>query len=209
MKKTYKFFEFIWRMAYIIRWSLMDCRKAEDLKQHSFDVSVIAHGLIIIRNDVLANPRPLDAGKAVLYALYHDVEEVFTGDLPTPIKYFGGGVMKGIMDKISSLAIDKLVGSLPEQMQPAYRDALDIPPEYKAIIKAADRIAGLRKCKEELAAGNQEFAPAAVRLEEELRKSGLPEVHFFLANFVPDKPMSLDSLIEGNGAWILEEEAHD
>lgn len=205
-KKTYKFFEYIWRMIYIIRWSLMDNRRNEDLKQHSFDVAVITHGLVVIRNDILKSSRIIDAGRAVLYALYHDVEEIFTGDMPTPIKYFGGGIMKGIMEKISSLAVDKLVGSLPEQMQPAYRSVLDIPPEYKAIIKAADRIAALRKCKEELAAGNMEFAPAAARLEEALAASGLPEVEYFMANFVPDKPMSLDSLIEGNGAWILEDD---
>jgi 5'-deoxynucleotidase len=208
--KIFKFFEYIHRMTYIIRWSLMDCRKQEDLKQHSFDVAMISHALVVIHNDVLNLPRKLDAAKAALLAMYHDASEIFTGDVPTPIKYFGGGAMKGILDKIEGLAVDKLVGSLPDKMQPAYRDALDITAEYKPYIKAADRLAALRKCREELAAGNQEFAPAAARLEEALKSSGMPEIDYFMANFMTDKPMSLDALIEGNGAWLIEEEeAHD
>lgn len=203
--KIFKFFEYIHRMAHIMRWSLMDCRKQEDLKQHSQDVAVISHALVVIHNDELNLPRKLDAAKATLLAIFHDAGEIFTGDVPTPIKYFGGGVMKGILDKIEGLAMDKLLGSLPEKMQPAYREALEIPTEYKPFIKAADRLAALRKCREEIAAGNQEFAPAAARLEEALKSSGLPEVEYFMINFMTDKPMSLDSLIEGNGAWMIEE----
>lgn len=203
--KIFKFFEYIHRMAHIMRWSLMDCRKQEDLKQHSQDVAVVAHALVVIHNDELNLPRKLDAAKAALLAIFHDAGEIFTGDVPTPIKYFGGGVMKGILDKIEGLALDKLLGSLPDKMQPAYREALEIPAEYKPLIKAADRLAALRKCREEIAAGNQEFAPAAARLEDALKSSGLPEVEFFMANFMTDKPMSLDALIEGNGAWLIEE----
>lgn len=206
--KIYKFYEFVSRMGQIFRWALMRNTRQEDLKQHSFDVSVLSHALALIHNHLssCAGSRQLDPGKAAVYALYHDTAEVFTGDFPTPLKQFGGGVIKSIADKLEGLAIDKMISSLPDELQPSYREVFAIPPEYKAIVKAADRIAGLRKCREELATGNQEFAPAAARLEEALKSSNLPEVDYFMERFMPEQPMSLDSLIEGNGAWLLEDQ---
>jgi 5'-deoxynucleotidase len=200
--KTYKFFEFIARMGQIVRWSLMRNIKQEDLKQHSFDVAVLAHALATIRNVYFSGT--LDPNMAAVYALYHDTAEVFTGDIPTPIKFFGGGVVKSIVNQLEGLAINKMVGSLPDKLQPIYRAVFTIPPLYKDVIKAADRIAALQKCQEELAFGNPEFAPASARLLEVLKSSDLPEVKYFMENFMSDRPMSLDELIEGNGAWLLE-----
>ncbi len=204
--KVFKFFEYIFRTSLISRWSLMRSMRQEDLKQHSYDVSVVVHALVLIKNNLFGGQ--LDAGKAVLYALYHDTAEVFTGDIPTPIKHFGGGVLKQFADMLEAKAIDKLVTSLPEALQPAYRDCLNIPGEYKSIIKAADRISALRKCREEIAAGNNEFKPASVRLEDELSSCGLLEVSYFMTHLMTENPMSLDELIEGNGAWLLEEGEH-
>ena len=201
--KTYKFFEFIQRMSQIFRWSLMRNTKQEDLKQHSYDVAVIAHGLATIAKNIHHNPT-LDPDKAATYALFHDTAEVFTGDIPTPIKHFGGGVMKEFTDRLERMAIDKMVSSLPAPLQSSYQLVFDIPESYKGIIKAADRIAALKKCREEIAAGNPEFAPAAARLEESLEINPLPEVTYFMQHFMSSRPMALDELIEGNGAWLLE-----
>lgn len=208
MKKTFKFFEFIARMGSMLRWSLMRNVKQEDLKQHSYDVAVTAHALTIIRNEKVLNPfrRRLDPNLAATYALFHDTAEVFTGDIPTPIKQFGGGKVKAITEVLEQMAVEKMVSSLPEELQENYRHVFLIPKDYKDIIKAADQISALRKCREEIAAGNKEFLPAAARLEETLESSNRPEVRYYLENFLPDKPMTLDSLIEGNGAWLLEEE---
>lgn len=212
MQKKYKFFEFIARMGSMMRWSLMRNTKPEDLKQHSYDVAVIAHALAVIWN-VVCGPQakggfmPLDANQAATYALFHDTAEVFTGDIPTPIKYFGGGIVKELMDQMEEKAVNKMVSSLPEPLRPAYQQVFDIPPRYKRLIKAADQLSALRKCREELAAGNNEFAPAAVRLEENLKECNLPEVAYYMENFLTERPMSLDELIEGNGAWLLEEAA--
>ncbi len=202
--RTYKFFEFIQRMGQIFRWSLMRNTKPEDLKQHSYDVAVIAHGLATIA--AINHNSTLDPDKAATYALFHDTAEVFTGDIPTPIKHFGGGVMKEFTDRLERMAIDKMVSSLPAPLQSSYQRVFEIPESYKGIIKAADRIAALKKCREEIAAGNPEFVPAAARLEESLNECPLPEVAFFMQHFMPSRPMALDELIEGNGAWLLEVE---
>lgn len=211
MKKVFKFFEFIGRMGTIMRWSLMRNVKQEDLKQHSYDVALIAHALATIWNEVYGPQAkggfiPLDANQAAVYALYHDTLEIFTGDIPTPIKHFGGSMIKEIADKMEELAKNKLIVSLPGELQPTYRAIFEIPSRFKGLIKAADRISALRKCREEIAAGNNEFLPAAARLEEALKECNLPEVAYFMENFMPAKPMSLDELIEGNGSWLLDEE---
>ena len=73
--KIYKFFEFIARMGQIVRWSLMRNIRQEDLKQHSFDVAVLAHALATIRNVYYSGT--LDPNMAAVYALYHDTAEVF------------------------------------------------------------------------------------------------------------------------------------
>lgn len=202
--KIFKFFEYLWRMGSIIRWSLMRNERPEDLKQHSFDVATLVHLLVTIRNTMFPELPKLDAGKAVSYALFHDATEVFTGDVPTPIKYFGGGAMKRILAQLEGMAINKMVSSLPNPMQPAYREVLNVPAEYELVLKAADQLSALRKCQDELAAGNKEFTKAHDRIKETLATSSMPEVRFFMANFLADRPMSLDELIEGNGAWLLE-----
>jgi len=201
--KKFKFFEFVARTRQIFRWSLMRSSIQEDLKQHSFDVAVFAHALATIRNSYFNGS--LDPNMAAVYALYHDTAEVFTGDIPTPIKQFGGGVVKSIMNQLEGLAVNKMVESLPESLRPVYRLIFTIPDGYKEIIKAADRISALQKCREEIAAGNPEFIPAEKRLQEVLGSSQLPEVAYFLENFLPEQPMTLDALIDGNGAWLLDE----
>lgn len=208
----YKFFEFIARMGSMFRWSLMRNVKQEDLKQHSYDVAVISHALSTIWNTVLGPQSkggfiPIDANQAAVYALFHDAPEIFTGDIPTPIKMFGGGMIKKIADDLEKKAVYKMTSSLPVELQPAYRHVFEIPARFKGIIKAADRISALRKCREEIAAGNNEFLPAAARIEDVLKESNLPEVDYFMEHFMSDRPMSLDELIEGNGSWLLEEEA--
>ena len=85
MKKS-NFFAFISRMKYIDRWGLMRNISKENVSEHSLDVAVIAHALAVIqkkRLDMEVNPE-----KTALYAIYHDASEIFTGDMPTPVKYY-------------------------------------------------------------------------------------------------------------------------
>lgn len=199
--KVFKFMAILDRMAFMKRWSLMDCRQDENLKGHSFDVAAIAYLLVHIQNS--QQTRQLDPHRAVTLALFHDATEVFTGDIPTPIKYFGGGLLKGTIDKLEGLAVEKMVKSAPEALQPALAAAFDIPPEYKKLIKAADQIAALRKAEAEIQSGNKEFVKAAERLEETLRTNGCEATGYFLECFPCQNP-TLDQLIEGNGSWLLE-----
>ena len=83
----YPFFALISRMKYIDRWALMRNSRNENLSDHCLEVGIIAHALCIISNKRFK--RNLNAEKAALIGMYHDASEIITGDMPTPVKYYG------------------------------------------------------------------------------------------------------------------------
>ena len=107
-----KFVALLYRMKYIFRWALMRNTRSENIAEHSYYTSVIAHMLAVIRRDVFgkeANPE-----LAAVYALYHDTSEILTGDMPTPIKYLNPDI-RNIYKKIEENAAKKLAEDLPEE----------------------------------------------------------------------------------------------
>ena len=82
----YSFFAMMARMKYIERWSLMRNSRSENISEHSLEVAMLAHGLAIISNERCGGD--LDVNQIALMALYHDANEIITGDMPTPVKYF-------------------------------------------------------------------------------------------------------------------------
>ena len=82
---SHSFFAYIARMKYIGRWGLMRSTVPENIQEHSHMVAVLAHALAVIRRDKFGGA--VDPGHVAAVALYHDAPEIFTGDLPTPVKY--------------------------------------------------------------------------------------------------------------------------
>ena len=72
----FDFFAFLSRMKYISRWGLMRNTVPENIQEHSLDVAVIAHALVMIRNTYFNGN--LDSGRAALYGIFHDASEIFT-----------------------------------------------------------------------------------------------------------------------------------
>jgi len=189
----YNFFAFCDRMKYIKRWQLMRSTREENIMEHSQQVATFAHALAVINNKVFGGTA--DAGKAVLYAVYHECSEVMTGDLPTPIKYFNRSI-HGAYKELEDRACDKLLTTLPEELRGEF--ALAMKPdcgsyEY-ALMKAADRLAAYVKCLEELRAGNKEFVKAEKSIKKDLLSRKMPEVDYFFKNFIESFNLSLDEL---------------
>ncbi len=73
------------RMSDVIRYSWTKVLNKENLAEHTFYVSIIADGIaedLIQKFDI-----EIDRYKVLKYALYHDIEEIFTGDIISPVKY--------------------------------------------------------------------------------------------------------------------------
>ena len=156
-------------------------------------VAVVAHALAVIRRDVFS--KSADPGLAATIALFHDSSEIFTGDLPTPIKYFDQEIMEAYK-KVEAVASHKLLAALPPEMRPAYETILapDGKDNVFELIKAADKLAAYVKCVEELKAGNLEFRLAAKQCQKKLKQLKMPEVEYFFENFIPAFELTLDEL---------------
>jgi len=192
---NYTFFPLAFRMKYINRWGLMRNTQYENLLEHSSECAILAHALALIGNTYFN--KSYNADSVALKALYHDISEIYTGDLPTPVKYHNKDISSSYKD-IEKNAINKLISRLPEELKSEYEKALDHEENEceKVIIKAADKLCALIKCIEELANGNREFLKAEKATRESLNNmtAKCPELAYFMEHFLPEFEKSLDDL---------------
>ena len=188
----YPFSALLARMKYITRWSLMHSTRAESLSEHTCDTALLAHMLCLIARRYTGTPcRPKTVAVA---ALYHDAGEILTGDMPTPIKYYNPGIREAYK-AVEQVAEDKLLSMLPEDLRPAYEDALrPADPEIEQLVRAADKLSAHIKCIEELKAGNTEFRQAAAQTAAAMDAMALPELDYFREHFLPSYSLTLDEL---------------
>ena len=186
-----QFYAVLARMKYISRWALMRNTRAESVHEHSFDVALLAHALAELHNRRFGGQ--VNVEQCVLQAMYHDAPEIFTGDMPTPVKYDNEDIRRAYQ-QVEHLSAEKLLAMLPRDMEDVYRPLLlpDETSEEARIVKAADKISALLKCVEELGQGNREFASARRTLEAAIRGMKLPAADCFLEEFVPAFELTLD-----------------
>ena len=194
MRKSSHFFAYLSRMKFIHRWGLMRNTRVENIQEHSLQVAMIAHALALIRNRLFAGD--LDPERVMVLAVFHEVSEVITGDFPSPLKYFNPEISRAYSE-IEQVARRKLWDMIPAELQADYRSVL-FQEEADAggwnVVKAADTISAYAKCLEELKAGNQEFAKAKESIEREIARLELPEVAYFMREFVRSFALALDEL---------------
>ena len=189
------FYAYLSRLRWIKRWGLKRNALAENVMEHSWEVAVIAHTLALIKNRYFEGE--VDANAIATAALYHDITEVITGDLPTPIKYHSPEILAAYK-QIEQQAEGELLKLLPDALQEDFRPLIQhqhLPPSHQQIIKAADRISAYLKCQAELKAGNTEFEIAAQKLAKNIHELQQPEVVFFMQTFAPSCSLTLDGLM--------------
>ena len=190
----FNFNDLISRLKYIPRWSLMRQSRQEYLAEHTTEVMHIAHTLAVLAKEKFC--AEVDEKNIVLCGLYHDISEILTGDMPTPVKY-NDDVLKKAYKDMESKATDKMI----ETIDPVVKDSVApfvkgtvLNDREKQILKAADKFSALIKCMEELQSGNSEFKLAYESTKKSLEDMQLPEVNYFMANMLPSYSLCLDEL---------------
>lgn len=190
----YPFFAMMARMKYIERWALMRNSVTENISEHSMEVAMLAHCLGVIAKEKCG--RDVDLNKLTLIGLYHDANEIITGDMPTPVKYHDSEI-RDAYKRVEDMANRKLLGQLPDYMKKYYEEVLfmqDGDEELWKLVKAADKLSALIKCIEEEKVGNTEFSTARQTLTETLHRMNREEVNIFMKEFLPSYRKTLDEL---------------
>ena len=187
-----RFFAIISRMKYINRWGLMRNTISENISEHSLETAFISHLLAVLRNT--RHGGNVDAERCALLAMYHDVAEIITGDLPTPVKYYSKEI-KNAYAIVEENAEKQLLSYLPDDIRDVYSDIIghkEKDEELWKLIKAADKISALIKCTEELQMGNKDFEKAYNSTLASIKSLNVTEADEFLDEFMPAYSLTLD-----------------
>jgi 5'-deoxynucleotidase len=193
---AYHFLAYLYRLKLIARWTLMRSTTTENVAEHTYQVAVLTHLLCSIGKEVFG--RDVDPAEAAAYALFHDAAEVFTGDIPTPVKHHNPRILANFRE-IEAIAAERLLATVPPELQTVYKPLLYGPkdrPELARYLKAADQLDAYLKCVSEMSAGNREYAVARRQTEARLRALNMPEVEWFLEHLAPALEKTIDELSE-------------
>ncbi|MBQ3074773.1 MAG: 5'-deoxynucleotidase [Clostridia bacterium] len=191
MKTNGDFYALLFQMKNIARWGLMYNTRQENLSEHSMECAVLAHALALIGNRHFG--KKLDPTRILAAALFHDMNEVLTGDLPTPIKYYNDGIKESYKE-IERISLEKMLSLLDEETAGEYKSLLELTAEEERIVKGADKLCAYIKCLQELERGNREFSSARIYNEKSLQRLGMPEVDFFLEHYVSSFTKNIDEV---------------
>ncbi|MBS5737889.1 MAG: 5'-deoxynucleotidase [Clostridiales bacterium] len=190
----YKFFALLNRMKWINRWGLMKNTYSENLQEHSHQVAILAHALCVISNEYFKTK--LNPERAAVLATFHDVSEIITGDMPTPIKYANDD-LKNNYKNIERAAANKIISLLPKELKKHYDFISDGESEKEwPYVKAADTLSAYIKCLNEINTGNNDFADAKKNIGYKLDNLAktLPALRIFLEEYLPAYTMPIDGL---------------
>lgn len=191
--KISSFYAMLSRMKYINRWGLMNNTRSENISEHSLQVAMIAHCLVLIHNKRFGGN--LDPERAAILAVFHDTTEIITGDMPTPIKYYNSKIKNAYRD-IEENAADQLVNMLPDDFRDDINSIIKMngsgDEQLRPFVKAADKLSALIKCIEEQRMGNDEFRKAQDTIMNSIHSMNLPELKVFEEEFLPAFSLTLD-----------------
>ncbi len=188
------FFAMISRMKYINRWGLMNNTHNETISEHSLQVAMFTHCMILMHNDMFGEN--LNADHGAILAIYHDAGEIITGDLPTPVKYYNDKITNAYKE-VEVVAEEQLLSMLPENMQIYYKNILHFSEDDRELwkyVKAADKISALTKCISEINMGNSEFSDAYHTIKQSIENMNMPVADKFIEEFIPSFRLTLDKL---------------
>lgn len=190
--KNNHFYAMLSRMKYINRWGLMRNTRDENLSEHSLEVAFVAHALGIINNEIFGGD--INAERLAILGMYHDVTEIITGDMPTPIKYYSPYI-RNAYKEVEHVAEEQMLSGLPINIRSRYKGVMLETEEEEKLweyVKAADKISAYIKCIEEKKTGNVDFAEAEKTIYKAICDMKLPEVDYYMNEYIPAYMLTLD-----------------
>lgn len=191
MKENH-FYAMLSRMKYINRWGLMKNTRNENLCEHSLEVAFVAHALGIINNEIYGGD--INAERLAILGMYHDVTEIITGDMPTPVKYYNP-VIRNAYKEVEKIAGKQMLSGLSPDIRARYEGVLSETEEEEELwkyVKAADKISAYIKCLEERKTGNMDFADAEQTIYKAIVNMHIDEADYFMKEYIPAYMQTLD-----------------
>ena len=130
-------------LNYVRRWNFYPTTRNESVAEHSFWVAFYSMMLILINAD-RAQTRE-EVAEILTAALFHDLEESITGDMPTLVKRYNND-----WKMTTQMAMDELVGEneLLSQVR-NWKEWSEEPSVCAAIVKIADTVAAMMYSREQ------------------------------------------------------------
>ena len=185
------FYALLFQMKNIVRWGLMYNTRPENLSEHSMECAVLSYALALIGNQRFG--RDYDPLRLLAAGLFHDMNEVLTGDLPTPVKYYNDSIRSSYKE-IEAISGEKMLSLLDEETAGQFRSLLALSEPEERIVKGADKLCAYIKCLQELGRGNGEFASAKKYNESALKEMELPELDWFMEHDLPSFTKHIDEV---------------
>lgn len=137
------------------RWNNKSTTSEETVPQHTFWVCIFAR--------VIAEEMGLDEKstlQVITYALFHDLDEIFSGDIVHPVKYnkINGEQIRELLGEFVRHEVSKKFngGTRAEGMMINYING-DVPKHVKLIVKCSDWLSMMQFCQHEVSMSNTNF----------------------------------------------------
>lgn len=142
------------RLMQVKRWPVNWTGRDQSVAEHSYGVLLITISLV---ESMSAMDRARYSGDCLLYAIFHDMNEIYTGDIPSSFKRQLRANYPGIKTE--------------------FDDQTDVSEEVKAIVKLADCLEAIYYLRE---FGTSRFGEAVLEdilanLDREMQDSKAPE----------------------------------
>lgn len=116
------------RSGHIKRWSIVRVHRDQTIAEHQYQVAVFSE---MFAREIIPDYNDEMRGRLLYSALLHDLPEVMSGDLPTPVKRR--------IDSFGNVGeIDKLLDDSFWDLRDQGKKPKDLPSVYQSIIKLAD-----------------------------------------------------------------------
>lgn len=130
----------IYRASDVFRWQIVKTIRQQSIAEHSYQVAMIAHRilLLLVPNQVGRGMLELEVLK---WSLYHDLPEVMTGDIATPLKQY-----------LKKQNTHGCIEELEDRVSPQYRMAKPLKGSLvQRIVKLADIMEAIKFVSENAA----------------------------------------------------------